>query len=97
MLRTMGARIPIPRPLVRQGQRRLQHQGPCHGHTLAFAARQLPDRMVESVRKADFIEDSVRRFACRGWHIASQEPRHHDVLERRELRKQVVELEDEAE
>src|SRR5207244_2941073 len=63
---------------------------------LLLAAGQLPGPVIEAMTQADELEhlaSDARRVLARQ---PADERRHGDIVQRRELREQVVELEDEA-
>ena len=71
-------------------------QRPRHGNTLAFTAREFVWTVLDALRKADGRQQGAGvagHFAKTG---AGHETRHGDVLQRRELRQQVVQLVDKA-
>jgi hypothetical protein len=69
----------------------MTQQGPGDGHPLALPARQLADRAVLGAGQADGAEDL--RYRPGPWGAEALREQH--VLGHRQLRQQVVELEDE--
>ena len=70
--------------------------GARHGDALLLAARQLPGLVRQALAQADALQHRARPALGVGGADAANQRRHHDVLERREVRQQMVELEDEA-
>src|SRR5579871_1023976 len=87
--------VEIPGGLVRQHQPRPGHECPCHRGTLALAARKLRRAVRQALGEADAPEERCGLLAGEARRHASHEQRHRHVLERRELRQQVMELVDE--
>src|SRR3546814_18886496 len=67
-----------------------------HGRALAFAARQLAGLVLQSMAEADRFEQVARGLRRVVDGLAAEHHRQHHVLQRGELRQQVVELGDEA-
>src|SRR3546814_1712534 len=67
-----------------------------HGRALAFAARQLAGLVLQSMAEADRFEQVARGLRRVVDGLAAEHHRQHHVLQRGELRQQVVELVDEA-
>ena len=64
---------------------------------LLLAAGELARPVRRAVVETDALEASLGARSAASWLVApAMRQRHHDVLERRELPQQVVELEDEA-
>jgi hypothetical protein len=88
--------IEVPRRLVGQQEWRLQDQCAAQRRALALAAGELAREVVEAVGEADFVQQTPRVGFELGGRAAGDAPGEHDVLERREVRQELVELEDEA-
>ena len=88
-----GRAVEVPRRLVRQQQRRIVRQRPRDGDPLLLTAGELRRIVVPPAREADFLQQRARPRR-RARHPGDLH-RHQDVLERRQRREQVEELEDE--
>ena len=53
--------------------------------------------LLDAVREANLLEQGDRPLAQRPWRLVRDQSGHHHILERVELGKQVVKLEDETE
>ena len=89
-------RIEVARGFVGQQHRRRIDQRTGDGHTLLLAARKLPGLVVAARREAHHVEQLRGPALDLGAGTPADQPRNADILESRELREQVVELEDEA-
>src|SRR5688572_2043496 len=89
--------IEVARRLVGQHGGRPRHERARDGRSLALTARELARAVLEPLAESYALE-KVAGFRCRlRRRHAAYEQRHRDVLERRELGQQVMELIDEAE
>ena len=70
---------------------------PCHSHTLFLATREFGGLMLDAVAEVQIVEQFLGAHLCLLFALASDEGWNADVLQRRELRQELVELEDEAE
>src|SRR5437868_482852 len=91
-----GRLVEITGRLVGEQEARLQDESAGERHALLLAAGQLPGPVIEAVTQADQLEhlaSDARRLLARQ---PADQRRHGGVVQRGELREQVVELEDEA-
>ena len=89
-------RVETSRRFVGKDYRRVVNQSPCHGDTLLLTSRQFVRLMLGAVGKSHEVEQfhgALLRLALRH---AGNESWNHDVFYCRELRQELVELEDEA-
>ena len=92
-----GGRVEVAGRLVGEHGARRQHDGARDGDALLLAARQLAGLVLEAVRRGRPASSTARAArAASSQALARDQRRHHDVLERGEVRQQVMELEDEA-
>src|SRR5690606_9235576 len=84
--------VEIAGGLISQHQCRLRDQGAGHRRTLALAAGKLMRSMREARTQAHPFEQIARPPLGLGGTLASHQQRHGHILERRELRQQVMEL-----
>ena len=92
-----GPRVEVAGRLVGEQQGGPRHQRPDDGHPLLLAARERHRGAVGQRAQAHGLEQRHGLgHQRRGRPTLARQPRHHHVLERREGRQQVVELEDEA-
>ena len=91
-----GLGVEVPGRLVGQQEPGPKQQGARQRHPLLLAARKLARPVREPVGQADARQHRRRPLGAEPPRLPQDEPRHHGVLERGELRQQVVELEDEA-
>src|SRR5512145_2342925 len=89
-------RVEVAGRLVREHARRLGDERAREGAALALAARELAGLVLEARAEADFGEDLLGARARRGLIHPADVERHGDVLDRGELRQEVVELVDET-
>ena len=88
--------VEVARGLVGQEQHRVRRQRPGDRRALLLAPGQLGRSMMHAPAEPD-TRQKLLRPAPRGLHLHATDPkRHHDVLERRELPEQMMELKDEA-
>src|SRR5207237_9386160 len=83
--------------LVGEQARRLGHHGARERAALTLAAGELARQVLDARAEAHFLERALRASEGLAPLGAPDEERHRHVLERAELRQQVVELVDEAE
>ena len=89
------SRIEVARRFVGDENGRLMHDRPGDGGTLQFATRHLGRVGVEARRQADLVADQPGLGSGRGRTEAAEQQRQGHVLEQRQGRQQVEELEDE--
>jgi hypothetical protein len=90
-----GSRIEVARRLISQHDRGVRDDGACDGHALLLPAGQLAGPVVQPLAQPELFQ----RLAGPPQLVTLATPDtegHLDVLERRELRQQVVQLEDET-
>jgi len=88
--------IEIASRFVGKYQRRFRHERPSHGGTLTLTARELMRTMRETTAESDLFENRTRpRFRLDRCHASNQQGHRH-ILERAELRQEMVELVDES-
>jgi hypothetical protein len=83
--------------LVREHAGRPRHERARERRALPLAARELTGRMVEPLPQADFAQDRGGPLVRGRARHAPDQQGHRDVLERRELHQEMVELVHEAE
>src|SRR5690606_22664216 len=88
--------VEVPGRLIREQNQGLVDQRTGHGDPLLLAARELSRLVGLPSLETDLREERASPVARGTVPAAADQRRHHDVLERRELTQQVVELEDEA-
>jgi len=86
-------RIEVAGRLVRKQHARIVDECACDGDALLLAAAQFRRKVMHAFAKAHAFEQCLRAFPSL---VATDERGNEDVLERSELREQVVGLEDEA-
>ena len=95
--RVRVAAIEIARGFVRQHATRRRHECARECDTLALAARKLARQMADAMLEADARQHVVGTGPRRALVHSPNRERHGDVLQRSELRQQVMELVDEPE
>ena len=91
---TLG--IEVPGGLVGEQQGRLQKQCPAQSHTLAFAAGKLIREVIPAICQTDLIQEHAGPSLGIRVGTAGDPPGHHDILDRREIGQELLELEDET-
>ena len=87
--------VEIAGRLVGQEERRPHHERAGDRDALLLAARQHARPVLEALGEADALEQARGALAALGGRLARDAQRHLGVLDRAELRQQVVELEHE--
>ena len=94
---TAGLDVQISWGLIGEQDFWIIGQRPGNGRTLPLAAREFAGAVVESMLEPESFEELVGSFpSFRGADSSRHEAREHGILKYRQLWKQVVELEDEA-
>src|SRR5205814_1702352 len=88
--------IEVAGRLVGQEEQRIGQQGPRDGHPLLLAAGELIRKMLRARRESQLAEETVRLLHRTLRLHSSDPPWHGHVLQRRELRQQVMKLKDET-
>ena len=91
-----GARVEVAGRLVGEQDRRIDRQRARDRDALALAARQLVGQVLQAVAELDERQQLARALVDLSARPAAQVQRQADVLEARQRRQQVEELEDEA-
>src|SRR5690349_16831797 len=91
-----GFGIEIAGRLIGKNHFRTVHERARHRDTLLLAPRELARTVTDAIGEADFRERGRRALARLRHGYALKQRGHHRILERREIAKQVVELEHEA-
>ena len=90
-----GLLVEIAGRLVGQKDGGPHDEGARHGHPLLFAARQHAGTVRQPLAETDAAQQFLRPGARLGQRHAGNPHRHLGVLQRAELRQQVMKLEDE--
>src|SRR5215467_5112555 len=91
-----GSAVNIARWLIRQQNLRLGDQCPRQRESLLFAAGKFAGTVMSARLEANFSQPPRRFLTGRGHRLSATQQRHGDILERGELRQQVVKLPDKA-
>ena len=86
--------VEIARWLIGENDLGLICQRPGHGNSLLFAARQLTRLVMQSILQPNPFEKHPGAIPDTAPVFSPDKSRHHNVLQRRELREEEVKLED---
>ena len=91
-----GMDIQVPRGLVGQDHQRLVHERPCDRDSLLLAPGKFAGLVAQAVAEPHLTEQ-LGRSLLRGRGTASlNQRRHHDILQRGQVKEEMMELEHES-
>ena len=91
----LGLCVKIAGRLVREKDGRLIYQGTGYSHPLLLTSGQLRRLVRQTLCKAQFGQQSLRRRLRLLFRTTGNESRNHDILDSSEFRQQMMELENE--
>src|ERR1017187_4471728 len=94
--RLCRAAVQVSSRLIGQQELRLDNESPGQSHALLFSTRKFARAMMGTWTQSHLLQPLRSCFFSLAGHRTPEQEWHCHVLQRRELRQQVVELPDEA-